>query len=828
MKNLYKFVIRYLKKNKTRTFSTILSIALASLLLFSVGFAFSTVRERNMQEIVTSTGDWDVHFRGISREKESVFYRDSIKKVIRWNENFDSWDCPIEEEEISICSGNFINIDINFEENFVLSEGRFPQNTSEVIISDWYKKKTKKPINTVIHAEEKDYTIVGYYRESKFVWNDNVDRRYYFTLWDDSETQPEIDYYVYFKKPKEAYKEIKQMASSELKLEMSSGASTWSEYAQVHTNDDLLHWKGAWEYYKLQDTYYAGLIIILFLLGLMTSFIIFHSFRISYNERKKDYGILKSLGVNQAKFFQMSMFEWLLLSLIGIPLGFFLSYFLLLGTSVYANQILAKASLLPFHICIYLDFFGITFLAILLVTFLSAILPAERLIGSIAIEDIQLSNDIKRKKPSKIETWMEKWMSKERQIARKSRKRNNGYYMVITITIIIGMIFFVSIGNTFQIITSALNTKREFYKYDLVINKSLGSTRAFQPEVFKEMEQYVEALRKEKGITEVHYVQEYIFKRENEDGTLSYFGGEYAVLEEQEDKEIRKELSIGEDIAFEANYSWGQNAYTMKEELILNQNEPPKKPLEICEEQQNYQTGKCYYKGKDIYYINDVTFNPIVVNTGTTVISEKLLNQIKEVLPEGTSIDQSFSLYINMDGDSKTEERVEDLMSSYPAIEKAKSMLTFENIRNKTYPTRIIVQCSEWVMTVAIGLIYLIVSFHIVNIVSTSLFLRKKEFATLKSIGFSSKRLWKVFVSDIENIVVKSILIGTILSSIMTYLIKKTATIILVKEELINESIKYYLIFFLLILLLLGVSYGYSYWKIKRMNIIDSIRDENG
>ena len=127
-----------------------------------------------------------------------------------------------------------------------------------------------------------------------------------------------------------------------------------------------------------------------------------------------------------------------------------------------------------------------------------------------------------------------------------------------------------------------------------------------------------------------------------------------------------------------------------------------------------------------------------------------------------------------------------------------------------------------------IGIISLIAMINILNTISTNMNLRSKEFGMLKSIGMTQKEFNKMI--NLESILyaVKSLIIGILLGTGMSYWIYNVVNGNMASRQLeFIFPIKPIIICILIVTIIIGTIMRYSLKKINKQNIIETIRNEN-
>jgi lipoprotein-releasing system permease protein len=131
--------------------------------------------------------------------------------------------------------------------------------------------------------------------------------------------------------------------------------------------------------------------ILLSLIIAVASFNVLGSLSMSVIEKRRDIGILRSMGAYQKSIVKIFMFEGLLIGIIGTAAGLLLGYFisfLQIHYNIYPlDPTQYKIDSLPLEIR-FSDFFYITGISLLL-SFLASLFPAKRAAAVNPIEAIK-------------------------------------------------------------------------------------------------------------------------------------------------------------------------------------------------------------------------------------------------------------------------------------------------------------------------------------------------------------------------------------------------------------------------------------------------------
>lgn len=183
------------------------------------------------------------------------------------------------------------------------------------------------------------------------------------------------------------------------------------------------------------------IIFIYVTFSILSIIILYNAFFITINERKKEYAILNSVGATESQLIKIVLNETIFVGIIGIALGFLISYLTSSQILKALNTILINTG---YNITLILDIKYIIFSLILIICnlYISAIIPCIRASTSSIIQGIKNNSGIKRKRI----TLLEKILPVEGKIATKNIRRTKNNYNVITILLVVCMVSYISIS----------------------------------------------------------------------------------------------------------------------------------------------------------------------------------------------------------------------------------------------------------------------------------------------------------------------------------------------------------------------------------------------
>ena len=211
--------------------------------------------------------------------------------------------------------------------------------------------------------------------------------------------------------------------------------------------------------------YEASLIGLLFVPAVILSLIIvcmavvviLNAFMASAGERREQFGILKSAGATKRQITSTVMYESVLLSAVGIPVGIIVGLFFAFVSIGIANHFLSEINSLTQimirEISIVLEFVlswqviiaaaVISFVAVLF----SAWIPARKAAKDTAIDSIRGVGEVNiGKKQMSENRLIQRLFGFEGTLAAKSIKRNKHVFRASTMSLVVGIILFINLG----------------------------------------------------------------------------------------------------------------------------------------------------------------------------------------------------------------------------------------------------------------------------------------------------------------------------------------------------------------------------------------------
>lgn len=858
MNILNKLTLKHLKMNKKRTVVTIIGVILSTALMVGIGLLLSTVRDNYLQETIKDSGNHHVVFEDVKTTKQDLILKNSEvqKTKIKSELGYALLEGGLNPYKPYL---KIVKANNDYLQELKLMKGNLPKNENEVVISNHiennggvhYEIGDKITLQVgkryadvgegiedisrfipYIEGEElkdtiiKEYTITGIVERD--ILENYSDCGYNIFTAGDFKEEENLNIFVEYKNPKDTYKLTKSISQN-----IYSDNSVHTDY-----NDALLALYGVSQYSNLTSSLAGVMIIMLTLVSIGCIIVIYNSFAISVMERKKQFGLFSSIGTTKKQLRKTVFFEAFIIGLVGIPLGILGSYIGIGTVIAIINYLLPGIFSSPLRLATYPIFIIIPVTFMIAVILLSAYLPAKRASKVTPIEAIRQNDDIKIKRKIKTKKWVQKVFGVEGDIAHKNMQRNKKKYRITTASLVISIVLFVSFSAFMQYMitsSSAYLGKLNFTSYLYYQNKDNDP---------KIVEQVDKAMKHEQ-VDDYIMVQNYSFITTSNLNNMytkdfaKIMNDHYKGLEQQD-----IELLVLQNDVFD-NYlkKLGKTeikpiVYNHLETIIYSENS--RKAYSMNKYQGNMEIKLCNFvesdkdadtqdrqKGKTVcptsihdYYLSDVEFVGSTIYQGnvtpTIIIRE---SELSKYITDGSIYAGDFvyiqaKKYDKLDADIEKALDNNELSGSYYNVQKEMKMMN-----NVMLVVKILVYGF-------IALVTLIGVTSVFNTINTSIALRRKEFAMLRSMGLTPKGFNRIIRFESLFVGLRALVIGLPISLVITFLLHMSVSNMVSFSGLLIpwESILI-AIFGVFIIILLSMTY--STHKIKKENILEAIREEN-
>ena len=863
--------------NKKRTIVTIVGILLSTALMCGIGLLISSFREYSIQDTISYSGDYFLEVENFKIENiEKV--KNNSKITNYYTKKIESY-FPLREtkEETYGVYAKMLSVTENYFKTLLLEEGQYPTKEGEIVLTQnsAHVLKAKVGDTVTLHlgslyleeeqfedtgyipydvqfkeTEKTSYKVVGILKKNQLTYEKWYDQGYAFQM--DSQ-KGTTSLYLKTKKPKDIFEMEKELKKEDGSL-------------KFKYNDSLLGLYGVSKYGNVMGTMAKIMSIILGLISIGCIIVIYNSFAISVMERKKQFGLFASIGATKGQLRYTVFYEAFLVGTIGIVLGI-LASFVGIGVVLYwINHLIGDVFTANLTLSVYPIFLILPIVFMILTVLVSAYLPAFSASRISPIVAIRGNDDIKvNKKKIKTRKWIRKLFHMEGEIALKNIKRNKRKYRITIISLVVSIVLFISFSSLLDKMIN-IDSFVTGINYDISIHYSEkdGNEGGYEKAMLElenilKMDEVQEAsLYYDGNLYYTDRFENYTSAFENYQKNHSYTIGE----EEKFAQFLQTHPSINVNLLSEETYQKLKKANHIKEDVPLLQNyfegikyeegsrskvsgkifKDTISSLPLCDVSQaindsdnadeyDYSKVVCgKAKINDIKMIENVPLGAMDATRYVVYVNQKLYDEIYQSLyPNQEKIwginknfktSDSFRVYLKVNGYDSIDEVMTKLVDNDINHE-----YHYENILKEMKQTMNLVLVIKILFYGFIALVTLIGVTSVFNTLNTSISLRKKEFAMLRSMGLTPGGFNRMIIFESIFFGIKSLCIGIPLSLGVVYLITSATSSIAGSAFVIPIVPILIAILAVFVIVLLTMLYATS--KIRHDNILEAIREEN-
>lgn len=478
----WKLALNYLRNNKKRAFIIGICILISTILITAVLLLISSYKEYRITQ-ARNEGNWEVGFRNITYEEACIIEKHDNVKEISVMHNLGSYK-NINNTDAYYISPSILGCDENTMKNLVknnLYYGRMPENSNEVMINsnNNLDKVGDTLVQTLENGENKEYTVVGI----MYSYNNFFESNQVITLLDREVLKPDdkVNITVLSYNINEIYSDYYDIYY-QLGSYRNEYGSTLNDMVQY--NKTLLEYENVLDYTSdFQKNIYTVEGIFIGIIVACSMIFIYSIINISVIERKKYFGILKSIGATTKQMRRSIRVELLIILLITIPLGIVIGIcldFLLITiinnilpeiATSYSSILRAFQSNEEFRLAIPVSTIFISIFIVVLTVYISSIIPIRKVSWLQAISLIKQNKEKVRVK-KKVSKKMKNIKNVEFTLATKNIERYKSRYFAIIMSLIISIVLI--IVSNYYIINIASNTDLTDYNYSIIIQYDSG------------------------------------------------------------------------------------------------------------------------------------------------------------------------------------------------------------------------------------------------------------------------------------------------------------------------------------------------------------------
>ena len=864
-----KLTLRHLKENKRRTLVTIIGVIISVAMLTAVSTLIASFMNLLQRDAIQSQGNWHVLYENVDKEQLEKIKRDELTDDLFIMEEIGY--APFEQGQsenkpylyvLGLDQQGFKNYPVQ------LLKGRLPKNNQEVIISEMvlthsdtqYKigdqltldighrmepnakdseehyltqqeslhESNNKITEILTHEITKTYDIVGIMEIPKWepAWSPGITVLSY----------ANEDQFVKTSTVNAA------ITVSKMSKALFNEAETFAKKNHIPSltfNMELLRYYGVIKDDTLRFTLYSFSTIIIAIIMLGSISLIYNAFAISVAERSRHLGMLSSVGATKKQKRNSVFFEGAVIGLVSIPIGVISGIGGIWATFQFINPILREAINIDTGLELTVTPWSLlTACAISILTiFISTYIPAKRASRMTAIDAIRQSEDIKLT-PKKVKTsrFVRKIFGIEAEIGLKNLKRNKRRYQATVFSLVISIILFLSVSFFTDNLQKTATLAQDGINFDLQIRQGAQTPEQWARlyDSIQKIDEITELSEIKSAFLNATATKDQLPKELREDlnefgeDTFRYFINLYG-LDEKSFATYLDKIGVSSDVFAKQDqkiqaividtiphHDYGTGKKVITKAIHTNVGDSIALHFYDWEQEKEFPIGQV-----DVATLTDETpmgvLHAPLSNLNIFVSStdfEAILRQIKPDVKN--AIEMENSLFMKSNDPVSTQNDIEKM------TEVTVSMFNAYQARQQEEQMILVLKVFTY------GFIILIAAISIANIfntISTSISLRKREFAMLKSIGMTPKSFNKMIHYESIFYGLKALIYGIPLSiGVMLLMFYSLQHSFSYKFELPWLNLVAVVIG---IFIIIGSAMLYASSKVKKANIIDALKQEN-
>ncbi|MFF2448203.1 ABC transporter permease [Neobacillus sp. NPDC058068] len=856
-----KLTVRHLKQNKRRTLVTIIGVIISVAMVTAVATLGVSFMDLMQRQTIASEGEWHVLYKDVNKDQlEAIKNEEATKTVVISRDRGYALLNGSQNESKPYLFVKEYNTQGFKQFPIELSKGKLPKAADEVVISEEIATNAKvafkigdrftldvgerfieaneypleqfeplrmengKITETLKNTTARSYTVVGFIKRP--TWEPTWAPGYTIISYVDESmigVNDTVNTAVVLKKvEKSLYTHAKALAKK-------------NKIETFQFNNNLLRNYGVIKNDGLRSTIFSLSTIIMAVIIIGSVSLIYNAFAISVSERSRHLGMLSSVGATNRQKRNSVFFEGAIIGLISIPIGIIGGLVGIGITFYFINSIIQGALGMTEKLTV-----SITPLSILLACavsvvtiFISTYLPAIKASRVSAIDAIRQTADVKlTRKAVKTSMFVRKLFGIEAEIGLKNLKRNKRRYQATVFSLVISIVLFLTVSFFTANLKKSLELSQKGVNYDIEVSLSTAASVSDQKllKSFASLKDVTESSVMNKlyvnaWINKAEVADEFrkaVYKDNFENEKYPYFI-QIHTLNEQNLRTYAK--TVGADFEQLTNPT---NITGIVIDTIPFKDEASGKYIEtkVIHTKVGQSIDLTY---SDPETEKEVNFNkveiaaltdqlpmgilPTEIGGLTIIVSEQVMNKL---VNEKVNDRIQTLLYLKSKDPMKTQQEIEEI--------KDNKMYVQNVYQGRQHDEQMLLLMSVFTY----GFIALITAISIANIfntISTSISLRKREFAMLKSVGMTPKGFNKMINYESIFYGIKSLLYGIPISIAVMYLIHKA----LMNSFRYGFTLPWMSIIYVIaaVFIIVGSAMLYSSAKVKKENIIDALKQEN-
>lgn len=583
------------------------------------------------------------------------------------------------------------------------------------------------------------------------------------------------------------------------------------------------------------ESLYTIIGIVLAIIVVTSAFCISNSFGISITEKTKQYGMLASIGATPKQIRRNVYYEAAILGVVGIPFGVLLGLVACMVLVQVLSALLNRISEISILFATSWQAIAVAVLVSIVMIYLSAIRPAIRASRVSPIVALRGNKDIKlTAKKIRTPKWVAALFGISGKIAYKNRKRNKKKYRVVVISIMVSVTVFLTMFSFTQLLGDMVSSEYEDPGYSIRVHLDhLTKEDVENFAAVKDREDVKELVISKESWLQFEEQEQIAYTEKAESIMRDCY--EFSDYTEEEIEELMKEINLNiiimpDESFLEYAESIGKKNMDKKQAVLVNDYKTEIEDKTVvydiydCKpgtslEGYYYDYGEMEEEENEKLYasvtigavtkVHPIGYGNTYYESGFLVVSDSWVEQYPDMEVYGPIV------YIDCDDADSLQK---ELSSEYG----------YDSIYNIEEERRA-EQTMVWIVNIFLyGFICVIILISVTNIfntVTTSMEVRRQEFAALQSVGMTPKQFRYMVRMESFFYGVKALALGIVAGSILSYVLYDQLGAIM--EMGYHYPWKGVLISIAAVALLLGGIMQYSLAQIRKQNIIETLRQDN-
>lgn len=853
-----KLTLRHLKENKGRTVVTTMGIIVSVAMITAVLVAMTSFLNLFGDIAAYTDGNYVFSVNNATQQEIDSVKSDSRVSNVGFGADGDGYRIKERKNNLSGIGTMYLCDDEEYKMLITAKyDGTLPQNENEIAIEESIIKKNNLPWkigdtvkidvgNRVAYSSAEDGNSVSYEPYGQYEAGEkfeNAKEKSYKITAILHNNVPTSQYGIVSKltdtknaKSLVLHANLKTLNTKSLATAKEICKKACSDNENYSINTEYLDAYLSFDTDSTAATLLPIVIIVLVLILIASVVLIYNAFSMSLSEKVKYLGMLASVGATKKQKRASIYFEGLILSAVGIPVGILCGIVGIgvtlkaLGQKIISTGMIAGVT---DSVEMRVTVKPVIILFIVLISaftvFISLLVPSKKASAITPIEALRQTSEIKVK-PKKLKSpkIVGKVFGYEGEIAHKNLKRNGRKSRVITVSIALSVILFLSCNYFCTLFTRSVDIESSVpYQVSLNYKHSDKETAKNMIDSVGDVENYFSVCSR----------NDYISADNDLFNNLVSQNDVVSSYQKLYEKGIRVFVNVIDDNMFNSlcrvNKIDPSQYYTSGCKAVLMNNYRHSSGDKVFTKD---IIGKAFYqelndKNDNSSKIKITVCDLIDFNSRNIACNLNPTNSISIYIPDSayfSSIGKNFADYtycfygIVTDNHEKVAEQLNEVVDEQTQDNKI-SHCTVNDIVDSLDVMNTVVLIIQVFVYGFISLITLITVFNIINTVSTGVAMRRKEFAMLKSVGTTPKGFNKIVMLESAFYGMRALVFALPISAVISLVMNKALA---GSDIAFSIDLRLYFIVILAVFLIIGATMLYSVKSLRKDNIVETLKQE--